>query len=188
MRATFSPPKYLRYLSKGSMGNLTITPAQTMQADRLTFPGMLPREILIFKNWLKLYETLYDRFDYNMRIGAGQDPGPTWPDYVRQCAIVNSQLRLDAVAWKGAQPTLIEVKDRAGASALGQLLTYEAVWLRDFPNGPAPALILVTNRIQLNMGPLITKAGVTLAMVPTDFTSLSPSMVNPGYTKAPSKG
>lgn len=167
------------------MGNLTITPAITMQQDRLSFPGMLPREILIFKNWLTLHETEYDRFDYNTRIGSGVDPGPTWPDYVRQCAVMNSQLRLDAVAWKGSNPTLIEVKDRAGASALGQLLTYEAVWLRDFPTGPPPLLILVTNRIQVNMGPLITKAGVRLDVVPTDFSSLKPSLNAPNYTAPP---
>ena len=97
--------------------------AQRMQADRLRFPGMLPREILIFKTWLAQHEAEYDRFDYNFRIGAGQDPGPTWPDYIRKCAIENSQLRIDALAWKANAPTIIEVKDRAGASALGQLLT-----------------------------------------------------------------
>jgi hypothetical protein len=165
------------------MGNLTITPAITMQADRLRFPGMLPREILIFKNWLTAHEAEYDSFDYNKRIGAGQDPGPTWPDYVRQCAIANTQLRIDAVAYKAGVPTLIEVKDRAGASALGQILTYEAVWLKDYPQGPAPLLILVTNRIQLNMGPLIQKSGVRLDVVPTDFSSLKPGLYAPGYTK-----
>jgi hypothetical protein len=165
--------------------NLTVTPAITMQQDRLRFPGMLPREILIFKNWLKLHEAEYDRFDYNFRIGAGSDPGPTWPDEIRRCAIMNTQLRLDAVAWKGNAPTIIEVKDRAGASAIGQLVTYEAVWIKDNPQGPAPQCILVTNRLQLNMGPVIQKAGLRCDVVECDFTSLKTSLTAPGYVKAP---
>ncbi|MGH9402857.1 MAG: hypothetical protein ACRD2P_12205 [Terriglobia bacterium] len=147
--------------------------AKIMQADRLTFPGMLPREILIFKNWLAMHETEYDKFDYNVRIGAGVDPGAVWPDYVRQQAIANSQLRIDAIAWKAEQPTIIEVKDRAGASAIGQIVTYEAVWLKDNAGSPAPKLLLVTNRLQHNTLPVLLKAGISFEQVPTDFSSLA---------------
>jgi hypothetical protein len=164
---------------------LTVNLAQQLQSERLRFPGMLPREILIWQNWLKLHEREYDRFDYNMRIGAGYDPGPTWPDYIRAMAVKNSQLRLDAVLWVQNLPTIVEVKDRCGASALGQLLTYEAVWLHDFPQGPAPKLVLVTNRLQLNMWPLIRKSGVHCDVVETDFSSLRPKLTGPGYTRRP---
>jgi hypothetical protein len=160
--------------------------AQKMQADRMKFPGMLPREILIFKNWLTQHEAEYDRFDYNFRIGAGVDPGPTWPDYVRQCAIQNTQLRIDAVAWKANAPTIIEVKDRAGASAIGQLATYEAVWIKDNPQGPAPVCILVTNRLQVNMAAVLQKSGFRCDVVLTDFSSLKPTLTSPGYTAPPS--
>lgn len=147
--------------------------ALRLQSERMKFPGMLPREILIFRNWLQMHESEYDRFDYNMRIGSGIDPGPTWPDYVRQSAIKNSQLRIDAVAWKGTQATIIEVKDRAGASAIGQILTYEAAWTKDNPGTPVPKLLLVTNRLQHNMLPVLLKSGVAWEQVPTDFSSLA---------------
>jgi hypothetical protein len=160
----------------GAIQNL----AQTLQADRLRFPGMLPREIIIFRNWLRMYESNWDRFDYNCRIGAGHDPGASWPDYIRKQAIANTQLRLDACAWKGDAPTLIEVKDRAGASAVGQLLTYEAVWLEDYPNGPPPALILVTNRLQNNILPLVRKGNIRLDVVPADFSELRLKPFVPG--------
>lgn len=165
--------------------DLTITPAITLQQDRLRFPGMLPREILIWRNWLKVHEAEYDSFDYNYRIGTGQDPGPTWPDNIRKCAIVNTQLRLDALAWKGSQPTIIEVKDRLGASGIGQLVTYEAVWIKEHPQGPPPLCILVTNRLQDNMAPVIQKAGLRCDVVETDFSSLKPALTAPGYTKTP---
>lgn len=163
------------------MGGITTNLAKRMQSERAKFPGMLPREILIFKNWLKLHEWEYDRLDYNTRIGSGNDPGPTWPDYVRQQAIANTQLRIDAIAWKGNEPTLIEVKDRAGAAAIGQIVTYEAVWLKDNPGSPPPKLLIVTNRIQHNILPVLQKAGVGLDQVPTDFSSLAAPPFVPGY-------
>jgi hypothetical protein len=157
------------------------TPAQTLQAERLKFPGMLPREIIIWRNWCKLHEAEYDRFDYNTRIGSGHDPGPSWPDEIRRMAVANTQLRIDAVAWKGDTPTLLEVKDRAGASAVGQILTYEAVWLQDFPQGPPPLLIMVTNRLQNNIMPLVKKANIRLDLVLADFSELRPKPFVPGY-------
>jgi|SRR5215469_7892423 len=157
------------------------TPAQLLQADRLKFPGMLPREVLIFKNWLVAHESEFDSFDYNVRIGSGHDPGPAWPDYVRQQAIANTQLRIDAVAHKNGAVSIIEVKDRAGASAVGQLVTYDAVWQEGTAGLPAPNLILVTNRVQPNILPLIKKANIRLDVVPTDFSSLKPKPYYPGY-------
>jgi hypothetical protein len=158
----------------------TITPAQLLAQDRMRWPGMLPAEILIFREWLKLHQADYDTIEGNVRIGAGHDPGPTWDANIRQMAIANTQLRIDAVGRKGAQATLIEVKRRAGASAVGQLLTYDAVWQQDFPQTPPPRLILVTNNAQTNIAPLIAKSGIRLDIVPVDFTLLSTGTYYPG--------
>jgi hypothetical protein len=151
---------------------LTITPAITLQADRLRFPGMLPREILIFKQWLKTNEELYDSFDYNIRIGPAFDPGPAYNDSVRQEAIANSKKRIDAVAWKGMQPTIIEVKDRAGLSPIGQILGYKAFWLAEHSDLPHPHLVIVTNRAQEGIQIATTFHDIALHVVPTDFSLL----------------
>src|SRR5574340_323640 len=118
--------------------SLTPTPAQILEKDRLQFPGMLPREILIYREWLKTHEGDYDTFAYDELLGAGYDPGPQWEvdqesalravgvtdeaylkkyaHNMRKMAIQNSQKRADAILHKGPQATLVEVKDRAGAS------------------------------------------------------------------------
>jgi hypothetical protein len=77
------------------------SPAQTMQADRLNFPGLLPREIIILKNWLALHESEWDRYAYNLRIGSGMDPGESFGADVRRGAILNSMKRIDAAAFNG---------------------------------------------------------------------------------------
>ena len=148
------------------------TPAQKLQSERLTFPGMLPREILVFQSWLRQHEMQYDRFDYNVRLGAGFDPGPTWDEAIRRMAIANTQKRVDAVGYQGNTVTLIEVKDRAGFSAIGQLVGYEALWLHEHPGAQQPRLILVCNRFAPDILPVLQKQGITLNVVEADFSRL----------------
>lgn len=148
------------------------TPAQRLQSDRLNFPGMLPREILVFKSWLRLHEAEYDRFEYNVRLGEGHDPGPQFPAEARRMAIMNSQKRVDAVGWKSDQPTLIEVKDRAGFSAIGQIVGYDALWRHQNPTSAAPKLILVCNRFANDILQVLQRQGIELAVVEADFSIL----------------
>jgi hypothetical protein len=148
------------------------TPAQKLQSERLTFPGMLPREILVFQSWLKQHEMEYDRFDYNVRLGGGFDPGPTWDEAIRRMAIANTQKRVDAVGYQGNLVSLIEVKDRAGFSAIGQLVGYEALWLHENPGAQQPRLILVCNRFAPDILPVLQKQGIELNVVEADFSRL----------------
>jgi hypothetical protein len=142
------------------------------QCDRTSYPGMMPRECVILSAWLKLHEPEYDRFEYNRRIGAGVDPGPAWADNIRQMAVQNSQLRIDAIGWNGATPTIIEVKDEAGPTAIGQLLSYDAVWQVDYPGTPTPALILVTDHLQANMATVAQARGIRVDVVPVPASAM----------------
>jgi hypothetical protein len=148
------------------------TVAQRLQADRLKFPGMVPDEILVLKAWLVLHEREYDSFDYNVRIGTGTDPGPSFPDSTRQMAIQITQLRLDAVAYKGGVPTILEVKRRAGPANVGQLLTYEAIWTQEKRSASPPKLLIVCNTFTPNILPIVKKAGIGLDQVDVDFSLL----------------
>jgi hypothetical protein len=152
---------------------LGITPAQLLQADRQSFPGLLPREILVFRAWLKLHESEYDRFDYNVRLGSGFDPGPTYPQNIRDMAVANTQKRVDAVGYKGEQVTLIEVKDRAGFSAVGQLVGYLHLYKATNPTKNTPRQLMVANRIADDLMPVLIGAGIELQLVEADFTPLA---------------
>lgn len=149
---------------------------QRMEADRKKFPGMAPREIIIFKNWLGLYQQNYDRFDYNVRLGSGFDPGPDVEDALRKQWIMNTQKRADAVAYKGNQATLIEVKDRFGFSAMGQLLGYFPLYVAAHPSDPKPLMLAVSNRFVGDIVPALTQHGIEINTVGADFGVLRNSV------------
>jgi hypothetical protein len=114
---------------------------------RQSYPAMLPAEIAVWRAWLRLHAGEYDRFEYNVRVGPGFDPGPNVAPNDRQMSLDITRKRIDAVAWAGNQPTIIEVKDRAGLSAIGQLMGYIVHWKIEKPFTPAPFALLVANRL-----------------------------------------
>lgn len=148
------------------------TLAQRLESERLKYPGLLPEEILVLRAWLALHQGEYDRFDYNLRIGQGIDPGEAYSPEVRKQAVMNTQLRIDAVGWKGTQPSIIEVKRRTTPSNVGQILTYDSVWRQEFPAGPAPIMRLVCNTFAPNILPRVREAGIFLDVVQVDFSGL----------------
>jgi hypothetical protein len=175
------------------MGSMD-SPAIRMQADRLKFPGMQVREILIWKNWLYLNSTRFDRYEYNVRIGEGVDPGPSYPDSSRRMWIANSMKRVDVVAVKGGHVAIIEVEENPGMTAFGQLAGYQTLWRNriqaggppavhislgverffplDLPLDPDPSLLLVCARVGNDALAVAKSAGIAVEVVPTDFSSL----------------
>ncbi|SRR5712692_3941272 len=141
------------------------TTAQRLLADRMKIPALVPGEIVIFYRWLELHPTEYDRFDFDMRIGQGEDPGPTFDQKLRDMWLHNTRLRLDAVGYVGAAPTILEVKDDAGPAAVGQLLTYGKIWTVEQRSAIPPKLRLVCRTFSGNILPIVRDAGITLDQV-----------------------
>lgn len=178
------------------------SPAKILESERAKYPAMQVDEILVWRRWLQLHQAEYDRFDYNVRIGTGVDPGQAFADKIdadlaakgiqkpavgpslgerlRAGAIATRQLRLDAVGYQGPQPTIFEVKRRAGPQNVGQLLVYRTVWTAANPGGPAPNLHLVAADTMPHILGTVTEAGITLELVDqVDFSALSPGRLIP---------
>lgn len=143
-----------------------------LEAERLSYPNMLPREVLIWKGWLREHEGEFDRYDYNVRVGKGVDPGEGYNVETRRDAILNSQKRIDCVARNGSAATIIEVEENPGTKALGQLEAYEYLWKQDNPTLSTPRLIVVCARANPDETAYFQAKGIRVYIVPTDFTVL----------------
>lgn len=169
-------------------------PAQRFQADRLKYPGMQLREILIWKNWLYANSTRFDRYEYNVRLGSGVDPGASFPDSSRRMWIANSMKRADVIAVKGGHVTIVEVEENPGLTAFGQLAGYVTLWRQriinggppavhlslgvenffpaDLPLDPNPSAFIVAARVGNDALAVAQSSNVAVEVVPTDFSSL----------------
>jgi hypothetical protein len=112
-----------------------------------SYGSLFPPEQQLLRAWLKVHESEYDRFQFNVRVGPGYDPGPNYAEEIRRHAILTSQRRMDAVAYRGQEVTIIEVKRRAGFTAIGQLMGYFHHWIEEHPGEQPPKLLLVAGSL-----------------------------------------
>jgi len=171
------------------------TVAQRLESDLLKYPGMMADETLVWRTWAALHQQEYDRFDHNIRLGEGNDPGPQYLPQVRRAMILNTQIRIDSVGWKGidntqlpaaitspqqvydlfpsAESEIMEVKRRATLSAIGEILGHFHAWVAEFPDQPHPLLRLVCVSYANTILPAVAAQGITLDTVQVNFSILS---------------
>jgi len=114
-----------------------------VDAIMATAQQLLPDELLLARAWLTKHRGDYSSALVNVLVGVGFDPGPLYSDSVRAMSLRVTKRRIDIVALSGLQPTLVELKDRIGLSAIGQLLTYKTLYLAANPLSPVPRLLAV---------------------------------------------
>lgn len=111
------------------------------------FPRMSPEDTTIWRKFLEKEGKNYDRFDYDLPVGNGEDPGPGVPENLRKDFIDLTRKRIDAVGYRDNSVTIFEVKPRAGTQALGQLLTYFPLFIQTYPGFSSVTLAVVTSFI-----------------------------------------
>ena len=141
------------------------TVAQRLQSERLTYPAMNPGEIVIWRAWLRTHQDLYDSFDYNVRIGEGEDPGPTFADNIRKMWTMNTQFRIDAVGLKGGVPEIIEVEDDVSIRAVGQVMAYKFIWVKEQRSAAVPGMRIVCRNFNANVLPMVRDTGIAFDQV-----------------------
>lgn len=130
-----------------------------------SFPGMSEPESRIFRAWLALHGSEYDRFEFNVRVGEGESLPPDTPEFVKELATAVSRPRIDVVAINGGVARLIEVKVRTGLSSIGQLVGYRTLYFRDHPQTPAVELLIVAARTSPDVVRVLEENGIGLELV-----------------------
>lgn len=133
---------------------------------------MNPAEVVVLNSWLLVHWNEYTGYDFNVRCGKGTDPGPTYSDEARRGFILNTQKRIDVIAWKDVNATIIEVKRTAKLSAIGQIVGYKYLWQADNPTAPEPKLLMVYNQTDNDVIMTAQAAGISVEMVEADFSGL----------------
>jgi hypothetical protein len=137
-----------------------------MTFDNRYFPHLLPADIAVWKRWLDKYATNYTRIEYDIRVGDGRDPGPTFPDNIRNMAIGLSQRRIDAIAHESSGVTIIEITHTCGLTAIGQITSYPILYKLAYPDIHIIDRAIVTASLQADIMPVIRDNHITLYLMP----------------------
>lgn len=111
---------------------------------RPAFKHMGPNDVALFASFiLSPRGQEFDGWEFDTHLGMGSEPiNPSSMRFTEGMRRL-TQLRVDAIGWRGLEPTVIEVKPEAKLSAFGQIQAYEFFWIRE--RGILPRKMIVTD-------------------------------------------
>ena len=112
------------------------------------YPHMKPADVHLWEKFIRGNTGFFDSVDYDFHIG---NP-PDWMDPKRDEFAAKEvrlyQKKIDVLGFAQGLIWIIEVKPRAGSSALGQILSYRKLFLDDHGGPDILRLAIVTNECQ----------------------------------------
>ncbi len=126
------------------------------------YPGLRPRDIVIWEQFIRQFPDQYDAVCYDVIIGDPTRPGDDERSMKAGGAYQVLQWRVDIIAKVADRYTIIEVKPDALGGAIGQVLTYKALLVDEGRIQPNASCLVLTD----SMSPITERAarllGVTI--------------------------
>ncbi|HEY2938155.1 MAG TPA: hypothetical protein VGJ25_16245 [Gaiellaceae bacterium] len=134
------------------------------------YPGLIPIEAELWRAWLREHEAEFQAFEYNVHVGQGVTvparlevgDDPAVAANVARMFQQATQKKIDVVGHRGEATWIIEVEDRPGTRALGQLLTYRTLLAKQRDIRGPLELVLICHRLGADMLEAFDEAGVVV--------------------------
>jgi len=133
-------------------------------AGQLRFQHLRTDEIIIFKRWLILHEKEWEQYDFDVHVGVGVEMPEAGEKYSTMYKRL-TQKRIDVVAKRPREIMLIEIRPRTDHTALGNLLAYRDLFLRDFKPTEHVGLLVVSDEVSADDRYALEKNGVVVEIV-----------------------
>lgn len=115
------------------------------------YPHMLPAEVRRWDAFLDRFGMPVGKVSYDVHLGDGAPIDPTWPTWMAAMVKTLSTHRVDVVIERPDEVVIIEVKGTAGMGAVGQLVGYEALWVKERGLDRPVKLLLVCENCESDM-------------------------------------
>lgn len=109
------------------------------------YPHMKPNDVLIWHAFIDKYPASFDFVQYDVPCGSGPQFDTLINEETGGHVEKLYKRKIDVVAFKGDEITIIEVKPRAGASAVGQVKMYRKLYIQDYSPPRYPDCVIITD-------------------------------------------
>ena len=127
---------------------------------------MLAEDVPVWFRFLDRYGSQFEELYYDTLVGGPALSKEEEKDGMKRMWRYNNSKRLDAVGKLKNEVWIIEVSARPGLRALGQLLTYVALWQEDDPFGLIERPILVCEAVDTDLISSAAKYGIQTYVIP----------------------
>lgn len=133
--------------------------------DIARYPHMLPEERRIWSKFITGKERNYLKLTYDLHLGYGVFPPYDASPQLKAVIESTSRKRVDAIGESVNQITIFEVKPRGGMSAMGQLLTYKDLYVKEYRPTKPIKLALVCERLEPDVSSTLQANGIEIFIV-----------------------
>ena len=131
----------------------------------LEYRHMMPLERPIWSRFLEATDLEILAVEYDVHVGRGAEIDPAWSEATKRQVLATSRKRIDAVLHTPEAIIICEVKPRAGMGALGQLLAYRQLYIKEHPTGREVKMAVVCERVEPDVPEVMAQHGITIYRV-----------------------
>lgn len=124
------------------------------------YPHMKPEDVAVWERFIIKNPTFLDRCDYDVCCGEGAPQNPEHSENIQADGKILTQKKIDVIGYKKDLVCIIEVKPIANMRALGQILTYRKLFMRDHPEHQEIQPMIVCREIERELGELFLENGI----------------------------
>jgi len=155
------------------------------ELDRSSYPGLNPQAVGLWRLFLKYYETSFERFLYNVRVGQGITPLASLTDAEKAQWKALTQKRVDVVAERANQTWILEIQERADLRTLGQLMGYKHLVPAYTDTREVVMLGMITARLGHDMALTMKSNGILVFYFPAGKPPSFPPTFLPSFAMLP---
>jgi len=105
----------------------------------------------LWSKFLDKYPDLNYTYEYDVRVGKGVVLPDTSPEWLRKSALDLSRKRIDVVGQSRNKIAIFEVRVRAKANVLGDLISYKYLYVTSFTPIKPVVPVLVTDSVDADL-------------------------------------
>jgi len=128
-----------------------------------SYPHMKPADVRLWEKFISAFPDLFSTVDYDVLVGEGVVINDPEIDVYSKSFQMLTQKKIDVIGYKNNDIVIIEIKPRAGANAMGQILSYKELWLKKNP-GLLPneiVMAVITDELQSDFVSIYQNSGIT---------------------------
>lgn len=134
--------------------------------EKLThYPHMFPKDIEIWERFLSKHAAEYTGFIYDWKVGSGTEPVDGMREPYTSMQSTLSKYRVDVIGVRPGGIDLIEVKPMAATSAVGQIISYIKLFVKEHNPDYKIRPVIVTDYERPDIRALASDFGVKYYIV-----------------------
>ena len=140
-------------------------PGQYPYEKRYKYPHLKPQDVAIWERFIEGRPNFWEAVDYDLALGTGAPiAAGTEENFARDFKLL-TQYKIDVVGYRGDIIDIVELKPNAGASAIGQVKSYETLYKNYINPDAKTQAIIITDTGRADIALLAYKMGVLLYIV-----------------------